>query len=50
MNSGQKNLITSGTRRGAARFHSADMTDKVLAMAKDAAAHGTEIEVRRFAA
>lgn len=31
-------------------YLSEDMTDKVLAMAKDAAAHGTEIEVRRFAA
>jgi YgiT-type zinc finger domain-containing protein len=31
-------------------YLSEEMTDKVLAMAKDAVAHGTEIEVRRFAA
>jgi YgiT-type zinc finger domain-containing protein len=31
-------------------YLSEEMTDKVLAMAKDAVAHDTEIEVRRFAA
>ncbi len=31
-------------------YLSEEMTDRVMAMAEDAVAHGAEIEVRRFAA